>query len=493
MVSLLARLTSFFRRPLARPAQMSLALLDDQQQVQNRLPFFDWTPYELRQLLTLFYDGDFTLAEEFYEQVRRDGRIYDGLRRRGNALTRYPQEWKLSKRAPPEVREAVKRMRKCWGRECLTREDLAEICRRHAFFGVVLVQRSYRLVDGVMVPKFTPWTMRNVNWEAYRQIFRVPTRDGPLKEVPLAGDREFIVISSGGVRPWINGALIPLAKLFLLVNQGWDKWAQHNDTQALAIRILKTPFFSREQLESGEAYQYVKLLKSGDTWLNPQGQGETPGYELTLLESKHANAHDAFMHLLEHVWTVIAIVLLGHNLSQEVKGGSLAATKEAMDVTRELSQSDANVIESCFKSVFPEWVVANFSYERRMQWGQPAEAIAPRWKIDAEEKEDEALLAKTSLDRATATKTFVDGATAAKVKIESLGVDWRKQAEECGLCLMPLGPGAKPPEVEYEEPPAPVMPGALPGKKPPLKLMAGKPRGLLMSGRESETEGERRY
>jgi hypothetical protein len=88
----------------------------------------------------------------------------------------------------------------------------------------------------------------------------------------------------------------------------------------------------------------------------------------------------------------------------------------------------------------------------------------------------------------------VDGATAAKVKIESLGTsDWRKQAEECGLCLMPLEPGAKPPEVEYEEPPAPVMPGALPGKKPPLKLMAGKPRGLLMSGRESETEGERRY
>jgi hypothetical protein len=34
-------------------------LLDDLQQVQNRpLPFFDWSPYELRQLLTLhFFDG----------------------------------------------------------------------------------------------------------------------------------------------------------------------------------------------------------------------------------------------------------------------------------------------------------------------------------------------------------------------------------------------------------------------------------------------------
>ncbi|HNN97686.1 MAG TPA: hypothetical protein PKI03_35715, partial [Pseudomonadota bacterium] len=76
-------------------------LLDDLQQVQNRLPFFDWTPYELRQLLTLFFDGDFTLAEEFYENVRRDGRIYDGLRRRGNALTRYPQRWKVPKTAAP--------------------------------------------------------------------------------------------------------------------------------------------------------------------------------------------------------------------------------------------------------------------------------------------------------------------------------------------------------------------------------------------------------
>ena len=214
------------------------------------------------------------------------GRIYDGLRRRGNALTRYLQRWKIPKRAAPEVVEAVKRMRKCWGRECLTREDLAEICRRHAFFGVVLVQRSYRLVDGVMVPKVHPVD------HAQRQLGSVPGRSSGCRramgrrEVPLAGDREFIVISSGGIRPWINGALIPLAKLFLLVNQGWDKWAQHNDTQALAIRILKTPFFSREQLESGEAYNYVRLLKSGDTWLNPQGQGETPGYDLELLREQ---------------------------------------------------------------------------------------------------------------------------------------------------------------------------------------------------------------
>ena len=112
-MSLLDRLVGIFKRPLANPAQRPVMLLDDLQQVQNRLPFFDWSPYELRQLLTLFFDGDFTLAEEFYENVRRDGRIYDGLRRRGNALTRYPQRWKIPKRAAPEVVEAVKRMRKC--------------------------------------------------------------------------------------------------------------------------------------------------------------------------------------------------------------------------------------------------------------------------------------------------------------------------------------------------------------------------------------------
>lgn len=486
-MSFLDRLFGLFRRTELKNPPQAIGLLDDMQQAQNRLPLFDWSPYELRNMLQLFFDGNFALAEEFYENVRRDGRIFDGLRRRGNALTRYPQCWKIPKGAPPELKVSAKKLRRAWGRDCLTKRDLAEIDRRLVFFGVCLVQRSYRLVSGCMVPKFTPWTMRGVTWDSARQLFMVPQRNGLPREVPLEGDNEFLVVSAGGLRPWIDGALVPLAKMFLLLNQGWDKWAQYNDTQALAIRVLKTPMFSREQLESGDACNFVKMLKSGDTWLNPQGQGDNPGYDLELLESKHANAYEGFMKLLEHVWAVIAIIFLGHNLSQEVKSGSLAATTEAVGVTREISEADANLISCSFRVIFPEWVVANFSELARRAWPASAETYAPSWHIDAEEKADKEQEAKVAGLNATAVKTFIEGATAAKVNVESLGIDWRATAEGCGLLMLPLLPGQKPPEVEYEEPPEPAPMGKLPSQ-----LMHGSVRRpLLLSAREPETEEER--
>jgi hypothetical protein len=487
----LDRLTAVFRRTELKPQQGS-PFLDDLQQIQARLPLFDWGPFELRSMLQHFYDGIFSEAEEFYENIRRDGRMYDGLRRRGNALTRYPQLWKLPKNAPPEVKVAARKLRRSWVNDCLTKRDLAEIDRRLAFFGVCLVQRSYRLRHGTMVPKLTPWTMRNVVWDAARQLFIVPRLDGMPKEVPLTGDQEFLVITAGGTRPWIDGACIPLARVFLLISQGWDKWAQYNDVQALAIRVLKTPMYSREQLESGEAARYVRLLKSGDTWLNPQGQGGNPGYELSLLESKHANGYEGFMKFLEHLWTIIAIIWLGHNLSQEVRGASLAATKEGMGVTRELSEADANLICNGLAPLWPEWVLANFSEKTRASWPEPAESYAPSWHIDAEEKEDQEQQSKIDLNRANAVKTFVEGAKSAGIKMKTLGVDWRGTAQACGMVMLPLKPGQAPPAVEFEDPP-PAAPALPPGKPMPRQLMHGRLRRplLLLSAREPETEGER--
>lgn len=490
-MSFLDRLLSVFRS-VSTPAPPPFGLLEDQQAMQNRLPLFDWGPEQLRSMLQLYFEGDFSMAEEFYENIRRDGRMFDGLRKRGNAVTRYPQRWKLAKLAPEDVRGAARRLRKSWTRDCMTKQDLAEVARRLCFFGVCIVYRHYRPIGGVMAPVFTPYSMRGVTVDVYRKVYRVPMRDGRPREVPFSGDREFIVVSAGGDRPWIDGACIPLAKLFLLVNQGWDKWAQHNDVQALAIRVLKTPFYSREQLETGEAYKYVKMLRSGDTWLNPQGQGNTPGYELGLLESKHANAYEAFMYLLANVWTVIAIIFLGHNLSQEVKGGSLAATEAAMEATREVSEADASVITSCVKPVFLEWLVANFSLVARSRWPLTAEECAPRWSIDCEPEEDEERRTKIQQQRAGAVKTVVDAAKAANVDMETVGIDWHETMENCGVCLLPMEAGKERQPVKYSEPPPVLAPGAPGQAKPKPKLMSGRRRTLLLSAREAETEGERR-
>ncbi len=487
-MTFLDRLKSVFQRAIVAVAR-PFGLLQDQQQAQNRIPLFDWGPYELRTMLLAYLDGDFNLAEEFYEQVRRDGRIYDGLRKRGNAVTRYPQLWDLCEEAPDEVKVAAAKLKKIWQTHCLTKPNLAEINRRLAFFNVCLVYRYYRPVGGVMAPKFTPWTMRGVTYNSSKRCFIVPQRLGLPKEVPLEGNDEFIVVTAGGERCWIDGACVPLTKMFLLINQGWDKWSQHADVQALALRALKTPFFSREQIETGQAAHVVSLLKSGDTMVLPQGQGNTPGYELSLVESKHADAYKAFEFLVTNAYNIVAIILLGHNLTQETKAGSLAATSAALEVPEEISEADANVQTACFMPVFPEWMIANFSVETRLSWPYDSGEYAPCWTIDAKKPEDEVRRAEIFVKRATAAKTGVEAMKGAGVDFETTQIDWHRTNEACGFYLLPMASDQQRQPVRYAPPPEPPklpMPG-----KPPKLMHGASRRPLLLSGREAETEGER--
>jgi SPP1 gp7 family putative phage head morphogenesis protein len=486
--TILERLANLFRRPQKDIPRVSpRALLPEPEQDLADWPLFDWPQERIREMLQEFMSGEFELAEDFYENLRRDGRIYDGFRKRGDAIRRFPEEWWTEENAPKEVKGAVERLQKSWGIHCLTKSDKSETIRRLAAFGFCFLHKRYAFLGGVMAPVLTPWTHRGISWDSNKRCFRLRDKHGKEFLVPLTGSDEFLVVSSGGEMPWMNGAILPLAKLFLLLNQGWDKWAQYNDVQALAIRVLKTPFISRESLESGEAYEYVRRLRAGDTWLNPRERGGQEGYELELLESKHSDAYKTFLDLLKECWSIVAIILLGHNLSQEVKAGSLAATKEAVDVTRDVSVADAEALDAGLRPLFPEWLLANFSPSYLEKLDGPAEYYAPRYGHCTDEPEDEAALSETHSRNATALKTTVESLKAAGVDIQSVPIDWCEAVKRCGVPLLPMGRQA--PVVKYLPEPEPAE------EDPPQALLSGRStrrRVLLLGGRESETEGDRR-
>ena len=83
----------------------------------------------------------------------------------------------------------------------------------------------------------------------------------------------------------------------------------------------------------------------------------------------------------------------------------------------------------------------------------------------------------TGLSRVFAKHVFVTCAVKARVDIPTLGIDWRKAAEECHVALLDLPDGKEAPPVVYLEA-VPTPPAEAPQKK-------------LMSAREPETEGER--
>ena len=152
--------------------------------------------------------------------------------------------------------------------------DLAEICqpcvlRRGA------CAASHRLVEGVRWHQFTRGPCATSTGK--RTGRSSGCRRWAVKEVPLAGDREFIAISSGGIR--LGSMALP---------SRWRSCSCWSIRAGTNGRAITTPGAgdpsSRRRSSAGAArerrrYNHcLRLSRAADTWLNPQGQGETPGY-----------------------------------------------------------------------------------------------------------------------------------------------------------------------------------------------------------------------
>ena len=459
----------FIRRVFGLPVVTPRAAHPDDEE-DSTSPLWGWNKERIQAAAMALDEGDFASAEDLYEGMTRLGRISSALERRAEGVRNFPFSLELRDGTPETIQFHAEQLEELWDEYVLSEIDRSEVISRVVWFGFCVCRIHKPLIDGQRVPHLVPWTHRTLKWQPIENGWTAQDCDGKQLFIPRNGDDEWAVFSRGGQRPWLKGVGRQLARIFAQILQTEDLWDSSNKEVGYALKVLTVPSNLREQSEVEQAWAVVRKLRAGDTWLTPEG------YKLDLLESKRGNAHENFKARLDVLAATISITILGHNLTQETKSGSLAATSAAMEVPREASITDATILKVGYRPLVRLWLRLNFNpdfyrTERPLSWYVPCP------EFDTEPPADEAAEAETGHKNAMALDVFVTCAVKARVDIPTLGIDWRKAAEECHVALIELPDGKEARPVVYLEA-VPTPPAEAPQKK-------------LLSAREPETEGER--
>lgn len=395
-------------------------------EIQPIVPLSGWTPADIMGAIDQHDAGQFGQSELLYHAMTKEPRIGSGLASRTHAIRTFPFSLHVKAEAPPRLMRAAQALQSNWD-VVLSETDRSEVIKRVILFGFCVGRIHWTLLDGQSVPCIKPWTHANLYYNFNDRSFYGLTEHG--EQVRIVDDGvHWVIFTSGGERPWLNGALRQLGRIFFLLAHAYDCWGSYNDVEGTSIRGVRTPEIKREQKEVLELWRVVDLLRGGDTVLLPQG------FDLSLITSSaRGNAYQTFLHLIDLCNRSIAIVLLGNNLSQEVKGASLAATDAALgQVTRSLTISDVSFLAKPLqRGPMRAWVRANFS-PRFYETPEPLEHYAPLPFWDTTEPEDKQKLAETAEKNARALELF---AKAVGEKINTLPLDWPRIAQKCGLVL----------------------------------------------------------
>ena len=170
--------------------------------------------------------------------------------------------------------------------------------------------------------------------------------------------REWVVFDLGEDRPFLRGLIRPLAFVLFGILTGDDRWLNFNDKFAEPLKKRVVPRLMRESIEAQRVYQKEQYMRGGDMVLCPQDENGR-GYDVAYVQVD-AQGYKTLADMLERFDERAAIIILGHNLLQRVKGGSLAAMQGALDLLATKATADGKVLQSGFEPVSKVWARANF-------------------------------------------------------------------------------------------------------------------------------------
>jgi phage gp29-like protein len=244
-------------------------------------------------------------------------------------------------------------------------------------------------------------------------------------EIPEAGDDHWGVFAPNGANePWMNGIIRALAIPWLLREWGLRDWARFNEVFAIPARIGYIP----EDADADQKELFIAQLQSMgnepviELPVRDRGQ-EQFDYKIVQATISEGGVA-AFSKLLEYLDTAIAILMLGQNLTTNVKGGSHAAAKVHENIRADKIERHTNSLEQLIHDqLMVPFMVYNF--------GPQYAEIAPWARFIVDPPEDTAQKADTYNKLATSLGSFRDAGAPVDVPavLDQFGVP-RKSDEE---------------------------------------------------------------
>lgn len=391
-----------------------------------QVPMSGWTQPSILMAIQSLDDGQFSLPELLFQAMLKHPRIASGLQFRSGAVRNLPFSLKVPYGAPAIISKKAQLLEREFFNTVLPPGTLQEINKRLTMFNFCIARMNLVAVEDQFLPQITTWTLSNSWYNMIeRSYYTTVYPDGPVK---ITGE-PWIIFTKSNFRPWLGGLIRALARPFAMSNFAYDRWNYFNDTEALAYKHLTVPANKREQRENAAEVLKTEQSRGGDTV-------ETAvGYDFKLVTSGgRGSAFKTFETMIEDSNNDIAILLLGSNLAQEIKGGSFAATKSVYDRFIEIAKFDVEPIaRTLYDTVCRYWVEKNFT--PALYGENSLTQYRPLPVFDASVVEDPSEKAQEARDYATSVSTFLSAAVQAGAPLQDLDVDWQSVAERCGLIL----------------------------------------------------------
>lgn len=324
----------------------------------------------LQQLRT----GNLYQTAMMIDEMWRDDRIAACLQTRVGALPALPFCMKPSEvDKSNKVAQLIERM---WQ---LMFPD-PEVAKLHSWgltlglgFGELVWQNV--TVDGrtLWLPRLNVWHPRNFWFNFATRSWWVTTMGG-IEEIQL-GTGKWIVYAPWGVKDgYQRGIVNALGVPWLSRQWALRDLARWSEKYGVAIIKAKAPMGS-EKATRQKFLKEASSLASDSTILLPQAARPEESFDIELVESS-SSSPDGIKAQIEIQNDDISIVILGQNLTTEVKGGSFAAAKIHSKVRADLMQADAELLSACLHTdaLRP---IASFNF------GNPDLAPVPAWDVEA--------------------------------------------------------------------------------------------------------------
>lgn len=317
--------------------------------------------------------GQMQAAAMLYDGLGRDDRISACLNTRIEGLLGLP----VTLTPGTEQRKAQKvadRAKKLWPR-MFPRSQLAQILSCGLMLGIGLGENVWKRdpVTGEWVSRLKYWHPQFLYWRWDTESWWLITQDGTI-QIPEDGDngKWFVFCPYGYKYGWRKALIRAVSTLFVIRQLTFRDWARYCEKHGLAIIGAVMPAGADMQIKD----RYLSLLDNlGQEALVELEQGvEGNKYDLKLIEAT-ANTWEGFSGLIQETQGSISILLLGQNLTTEVKGGSRAAATVHNDVRGDKICGDSlSIMETALECTLKPWSAFNY--------GDPELAPSPAHDTD---------------------------------------------------------------------------------------------------------------
>jgi transcriptional regulator with XRE-family HTH domain len=407
------------------------------------------TVVAVRAALTQLMQGSFAGASEMIEAMIADDRIAGVTSQRIDGLFGLPFELAPALEDDAFASALAEQVGTLWPR-IAPDAVLRDLWLWGRFLGYGVAEKLYdtESPDG-WVPTLKFWHPRYMYWrwpagDEREGRLVINTRTGPVEVWISESDglvhskgpdgleqigHWVIYAPFGWSRGWVKAMVRSLAIPWLFRQFGYRDWGRYNEVHGLPIRGIIEPA-EWDDAEKKKALREVASL-AGESVVRLPQRADGKGFDLKLIEAS-AQTYDSFKLALEQANSSVAIVILGQNLTTEVKGGAYSAAQVHERVAAAILRSDATTLSATLRAqVLVEWAALNH--------GPKADGKAPRPAWDTEPPEDKKAAAEALNTTATGLATL---------RKTRLPVDYAKLCEQRGIPVLAGAPFPEPDDVD---------------------------------------------